>query len=65
MSEKIGNLTIWFNVHKKEKEQPDYRGKMDVEIDGQVNTVEISLWIDRYLQMFPIKLSGQITKGDY
>lgn len=62
MTRKAGNITIWLNAFKKKEDQPDFRGKIDV--DGNVYT--LSLWTNLFVSgsEFPINLSGQIHEGE-
>lgn len=70
MATKIGNITIWLNVFKKDgidkdsgevMNQPDYRGKG--EMDNRA--CEFALWINRDINGIPINLSGQVTEPDH
>ena len=60
MSEKIGNITLWLNVHRKNEKEPGFRGKLDV--NGK--SYEVSIWEDTLLRDIPIHLSGQITEKE-
>lgn len=64
---KMGDITIYRNVHKKSKdESPDYRGKGEIiNEENDVIKLEFSLWINSELREVPIHLSGQITEGEY
>lgn len=63
---KLGNLTIWRNVFKKERDResgeplnhPDYRGKAT----WGNETVEIALWVNLDAGGVPLNLSGEIVE---
>ena len=58
---KVGNLTVYLNVHKKQEDSdtsPHYRGKMTAE--GK--NYDISLWINGEVAGVPIHLSGQLSE---
>ena len=58
MGNEVGNITIYTNAYKKEKEQPDFRGKVD--IDGK--TYSLSLWTNHEVNRYPVNMSGQVQK---
>lgn len=55
---KVGNITIYLNVFKKEDTEPRYRGKLD--INGV--SYSISLWSNDSIKGVSINMSGQITE---
>ncbi len=63
MAKRIGDITAYLNVFKKESE-PDYRGKLDIEINGYTHLLDISLWINQDVNNFPVHMSGQVTERD-
>ncbi len=60
MKDKVGNLTVWLNVFKKEDDQPDYRGKM--EVNGK--TYSLALWVNHKAGDVVCNMSGQVGKDD-
>ena len=55
---KLGNVTIFINTFKREDDEPDYRGKLD--INGK--TYDCALWINKSISGVVINMSGQITE---
>lgn len=60
MSKKVGNITIWLNVHRKDEKEPGWRGKLDIGED----TYDVSIWENTMVQDFPVHMSGQITEKE-